>query len=171
MTATAPHAEASRPPRPLIKLFWKVHRAMYRVTGGRFGLQLPETGAKFGMLRIRTVGRRSGKTRETMLGYYPDGDNLVTLAMNGWGKADPAWWLNLQANPVATVDLADGPRSVRARAADGAERERLWATFRDYPGWGADIAALASMRPRETAIVVFEPADPTQNAGKAGLAE
>ena len=155
MTATI--EQVKQPPRPLIKLFWKIHRAMYRITGGRFGLQRPETGAKFGMLRIRTTGRRSGKTRETMLGYYPDGDNLVTLAMNGWGTADPAWWLNLQANPVATVDLADGARSVRARAAEGAERERLWMTFRDYPGWGADIAALAATRPNETAVVVFEP--------------
>ena len=127
------------------------------ITGGRFGLQRPESGAKFGMLRIRTLGRRSGKTRETMLGYYPDGDNLVTLAMNGWGTADPAWWLNLQANPVATVDLADGPRSVRARAAEGAERDRLWATFRDYPGWGNDIGALAAARPHQTAVVVLEP--------------
>jgi deazaflavin-dependent oxidoreductase (nitroreductase family) len=157
MTATTPQEAAPLPPRPLVKLFWKAHRAMYRITGGRFGLQRPETGAKFGMLRIRTVGRRSGKTRETMLGYYPDGDSLVTLAMNGWGTADPAWWLNLQANPIATVDLADGSRSVRARAAEGAERERLWATFRDYPGWGTDIAALAATRPNQTAVVVLEP--------------
>lgn len=171
MTATTSQAKVSRPPRPLIKAFWKVHRAMYRITRGRFGLQLPESGARFGMLRIQTVGRRSGKSRETMLGYFPDGHNLVTLAMNGWGKADPAWWLNLQANPVAKVDLAEGPRTVRARAAEGAERERLWATFREYPGWGTDIAALANGRPRETAIVVFEPATPTSETGKAGLAQ
>ena len=157
MTATTQQETTPLPPRPLVKLFWKGHRAMVRITGGRFGLQRPETGVKFGMLRIRTVGRRSGKTRETMLGYFPDGDNLVTLAMNGWGTADPAWWLNLQANPVATVDLVDGTRSVRARAAEGAERERLWATFRDYPGWGTDIAALAATRPHRTAVVVLEP--------------
>jgi deazaflavin-dependent oxidoreductase (nitroreductase family) len=156
MTAARQQAPAL-PPRPAIQLFWKVHRAMYRLTGGRFGLQRPETGAKFGMLRIHTVGRRSGKARVTMLGYYEDGPNLVTLAMNGWGKADPAWWLNLRADPRATVDLPDGPRRVRARAADGAERERLWETFRQYPGWGDDIGALAANRPGETAVVVFEP--------------
>jgi hypothetical protein len=81
----------------------------------------------------------------------------VTLAMNGWGKAEPAWWLNLQANPTATVELPDGKREVRARSASGTERERLWAAFDDYPGWGADIDALAAHRPGETAIVVFEP--------------
>jgi hypothetical protein len=79
--------------------------------------------------------------------------------MNGWGKADPAWWLNLQANPTATVELPGGRREVRARAANGAERERLWATFRDYPGWGADLGALAAHRPGETAVVVLEPTE------------
>ncbi len=34
--------------------------------------------------------------------------------MNGWADGEPAWWLNLQAHPVASVDLADGSRSVRA---------------------------------------------------------
>lgn len=145
-------------PRLFLQTFWTLHRAMVRVTGGRIGLQRPERGAHFGMLRIHTVGRRSGKNRITMLGYYADGANLVTLAMNGWGKAEPAWWLNLQADPAAAVELPDGPRQVRARAATGEERERLWATFQDYPGWGSDVGALAAHRPGETAIVVFEPA-------------
>ena len=100
------------------------------------------------MLRLHTVGRRSGHSRVAIVGYFEDGPNLVTLAMNGWGKAEPAWWLNLQANPAATVDLADGSREVRARAASGAERERLWATFDDYPGWGSDLGALAAASAR-----------------------
>ena len=156
MTATTPQ-QVKLPPRPLIRTVWRLHRAAYRLTGGRFGLQRPERGAKFGMLRLHTVGRRSGHKRMTMIGYYEDGPNLVTLAMNGWGPAEPAWWLNLQANPDATVDLPDGSRGVRARAASGEERERLWATFREYPGWGADIGALAARRPGQTAIVVLEP--------------
>jgi F420H(2)-dependent quinone reductase len=146
-------------PRLFLQMFWSLHRAMYRITGGRIGLQRPERGAKFGMLRVHTVGRRSGKERITMLGYFEDGANLVTLAMNGWGKAEPAWWLNLKANSAATVELPDERRDVRARAATGAERDRLWATFQDYPGWGADLGALAAHRPGETAVVVFEPAE------------
>lgn len=156
---TAPHAEAaSAPPRALIKIFWFLHRNAYRISGGRFGVTRAQAGARFGMMRIETIGRRSGQRRMTMIGYYPDGENLVTLAMNGWADAEPAWWLNLQARPEATVDLPDGARRVRARAATGAERERLWATFRDYPGWGDDIDALAARRGRETAVVVFAPA-------------
>ncbi len=60
-----------------------------------------------------------------ILGYYVDGASLVTLAMNGWGEAEPAWWLNLQAQPVARVRLADGTREVVAHAATGMERARL----------------------------------------------
>jgi hypothetical protein len=103
----------------------------------------------------------------TMLGYYPDGENLVTMAMNGWADADPAWWLNLRAQPDATVVLPDGPRDVRGRAATGAERERLWARFRDFPGWGDDIDALSARRTFETAVVVFEPRHPVQPGGAA----
>jgi deazaflavin-dependent oxidoreductase (nitroreductase family) len=145
------------PPRVLVRMFWKVHRAMYRLTGGRFGKSRPRHGVRFGMLKLTTVGRQSGRPRMTMLGYYEDGPNVVTLAMNGWAEPDPAWWLNLQARPETTVDLPDGPRQVRARAATGAERERLWTRFRDYPGWGDDIDAFAARRSREVAVVVLEP--------------
>ncbi len=145
------------PPRAFLRTAWMLHRTLYRVSGGRIGLSQPEAGAKFGMMRLRTLGRRSGEARAAIIGYYEDGPNLVTLAMNGWGRAEPAWWLNLQANPDATVDLADGPRAVRARAATGEEAERLWAKVRDYPGWGADIDAAAAHRSTPTAVVVFEP--------------
>ena len=91
-----------------------------------------------------------------MVGYFPDGPNLVTLAMNGWGEAEPAWWLNLRARPEATVDLPDGQRDVRAREAVGAERDRLSAGFRDFPGWG-DVETLAGHRSRTTAVVILEP--------------
>jgi F420H(2)-dependent quinone reductase len=155
---TATQQEQVKPvARPLLKTFWTLHRAAYRITGGRLGLQQPERGAKFGMLRLHTVGRRSGQARIAMVGYFEDGPNLVTLAMNGWGKAEPAWWLNLQATPTATVELPGGSREVVARAAFVTERERLWATFDEFPGWGSDLSALAAHRPTETAIVVLEP--------------
>ncbi len=165
MTASA--QAQGRPPRMLVRTFWALHRAAYRATGGRLGLSRPEAGHKFGMLRLSTVGRRSGQARMTMIGFYPDGENLVTLAMNGWADAEPAWWLNLQAHPETTVDLPDGRRPVRARAATGAERERLWAKFREFPGWGDDIDALAARRSIETAVVVLEPLHPLGREGAA----
>lgn len=146
------------PPRAVIKAAWVLHRTAHRLTGGRFGLSQPREGAKFGMLRLDTIGRRTGSTRTAIVGYYEDGPNLVTLAMNGWGEAEPAWWLNLQSNPEALVRLPDGSRAVRrARAAEGDERERLWARFQDFPGWGEDVGALAARRTRPTAVVVLEP--------------
>jgi len=144
-------------PRPFVRIAWVLHRALYRVTGGRIGLSRPKAGGRFGMMRLATLGRRSGQPRVAIIGYFEDGPNLVTLAMNGWADTEPAWWLNLQARPDTTVDLPDGSRAVRARAAAGAERERLWASFRDYPGWGDDLDALAARRSTERAVVVLEP--------------
>lgn len=157
MTAETVRSDVRTPPRALIQFFWKGHRFLHRVTGGRFGLSNPEAGKGMGMLRITTTGRRSGKRRETILGYYEDGANLVTLAMNGWGETDPAWWLNLQANPAAVVNLPTGRRAVRARAAVGAERDRLWATFSSYHGWGEDLEGLSARRSVPTTVVVLEP--------------
>jgi deazaflavin-dependent oxidoreductase (nitroreductase family) len=105
-------------------------------------------------MRLTTVGRHSGKERNAILGYYEDGPNLVTLAMNGWAKPEPAWWLNLQARPDATVVLADGKREVLAHAATGAERDRLWARWGEF---GDDYEAYARLRPSGTAVVVLEP--------------
>jgi deazaflavin-dependent oxidoreductase (nitroreductase family) len=144
------------PPRWFIRVAWVVHRAIYRLTGGRRGLRVPTPG-RFGMMHLATVGRRSGRERAVILGYYEDGPNLVTLAMNGWGKGEPAWWLNLRAHADAHVALKDGLRPVRARAAEGAERQRLWDGFRAYAGTGLDIDAYAGLRPTETVVVVLEP--------------
>jgi deazaflavin-dependent oxidoreductase (nitroreductase family) len=106
------------------------------------------------MLRIHTTGRRTGAERIAILGYFEDGPNLFTLAMNGWGAPEPAWWLNLQANPDATIELPDGPRHVRARAAVGDERARLWSEMeRREPS----LDGYAARRSQETAVVVFEP--------------
>ena len=143
-------------PRLFVRIAWVGHRALYRFSGGRIGLRRPAAGTRFGMMRLATLGRRSGQPRVAIIGYYEDGPNLVTLAMNGWAEAEPAWWLNLQAQPDTMVELADGPRAVRACAATGAERERLWGRFRDFPGWGADLEALAAGRTKETAVVVLE---------------
>src|SRR5918997_840591 len=117
---TADRAQTLRlPPRWFIRTAWVLHRASYALTGGRFGLWRPEAGGKFGTMRLTTLGRRSGRPRVATLGYYEDGPNLVTLAMNGWAAPEPAWWLNLQAHPATMVELKGESRPVRGRAADG----------------------------------------------------
>jgi len=137
------------PPNWFIRAAWLVHRAIYRLTGGRRGLWKAKP-QRWGTLRLRSTGRKSGRERIAILGYYEDGPNLVTLAMNGWMAPEPAWWLNLQANPDAVVELKDGPRPIRARAAHGEERDRIWAMF-------GEAKKYAARRPTETAVVVLEP--------------
>jgi len=74
--------------------------------------------------------------------------------MNGWASGEPAWWLNLQAHPDASVDLSDGSRAVHARAAAGDERARLWAML---SGGEANLDGYAALRSSETAVVILEP--------------
>ncbi|MEM9608348.1 MAG: nitroreductase/quinone reductase family protein [Actinomycetota bacterium] len=141
------------PPRWFIRAAWRTHRAILRLSGGRLGLRRPKAGG-WGTLRLTTVGRRTGQERSVIVGYFEDGSDLVTMAMNGWGEAEPAWWLNLQANPDAEVRLVDGERPVTGRTADGEERERLWARWAQID---RNLDAYAARRPAETAVVVLEP--------------
>jgi hypothetical protein len=77
-----------------------------------------------------------------IIAYLEDGPNLIAMAMNGWADGEPAWWLNLQAHPDAIVDLGDGRRTVRARAAEGmngrgcgpggANSTRSWTAMRRF---------------------------------------
>ena len=158
MTIPPPAKSARRaplPPRWVIRVFWVIHRAIYALTRGRLGLR-PQTATQWGMMRLRTTGRSSGKQRHVILGYFADGPDLVTMAMNGWGDAEPAWWLNLQAQPDTTVELTDGQRTVRGRAATPEERPRLWARWADYDG-EETLESWAARRSRETAVVILEP--------------
>ena len=135
-------------------LAWRTHRARLRATGGRRGLWAARA-ERWGAMRLTTIGRHSGEVRSVILGYLDDGPDLVTLAMNGWGAGEPAWWLNLLAHPQARVQLSDGAREVVAHAATGAERDRLWDRWRSVAD---NLDAYARRRPTETAVVVLTPA-------------
>ena len=141
------------PPRWFVRLAWYTHRGVYRVTGGRVGLWRAKAN-RWGTLRLTTIGRRTGRERAVIIGYFEDGPNLISMAMNGWADGEPAWWLNLQAHPDAEVVLADGPRLVRAHAAQGDERSRLWARWREID---EGLDGFAALRSSETAVVVLEP--------------
>ena len=149
------------PPRWFVSLAWRVHRGLYRVTGGHVGLWAPRR-EKWGTMRLTTTGRRTGEPRSVILGSLQDGPNWVTLAMNGWGAPEPAWWLNLQAHPEATARVADRTCRVEAHAAAGDERERLWARWREVD---EKLDAFAALRPTETAVVVLEPRAATAPPG------
>lgn len=150
---TESRRRAPLPPRWFIRAAWVAHRAIYSVTGGRRGLRSP-TAERWGMMRLRTVGRRTGEERIAILAYLEDGSNLVTHAMNGWADPEPAWWLNLLAHPDARVDLVDGSRVVRGRAAIDDERRRLWARWAVH---NKNLDAYAALRSRQTQVVILEP--------------
>jgi hypothetical protein len=95
-----------------------------------------------------------------MIGYYLDGDDVVTMAMNGWGAAEPAWWLNLQANPQASLVLPEGRVDVVGRAANDDEREPLWQRWRELD---RELDGYAARRPSETAVVILTPSTRRQS--------
>lgn len=142
------------PPRWFVRLAWRTHRGLYKITGGRKGLGAPKPG-KWGTLRLTATGRKSGEPRSVMLGYFVDGTDYVTMAMNGWSDGQPQWWLNLLADPEATVETSDGEVFVRARAAEGAERERLWSMWQEIDN---DLDQYAERR-SVTDVVIFERTD------------
>jgi len=144
------------PPRWIIRAAWKIHKALYRWSGGRFGLRSPRSD-RYGLAYLTTTGRRSGVERSVMIGYFEDDDAVVTMAMNGWGAPEPAWWLNLQAQPDARLALAGGTTcSVVGRVAVGDERDRLWERWQQLD---KGLDGFAARRPTETAVVVLDRRD------------
>ena len=148
-----PKKRAWLPPRWFVRLAWSTHRSLYRFSGGRVGLRRAKANS-YGMMHLTTTGRRTGQERSVILGYFDDGPNLVTMAMNGWADGEPAWWLNLQAHPEVSVDLVDGRRTVSGRAAEGEERSRLWSRWREID---TNLDGYAALRSAETAVVILEP--------------
>ena len=154
--------EATKPPKAppgwFVHVAWRIHRALYKLSGGRF-LWTPASKRGWGAMRLTTTGRRSGKERHVIVGYIDDGPNLVVVVMNGWQEGQPAWWLNLEANPDCVVRLSGEPaRPMRAHRAQGEEHDRLWAAWRVVE---PDLDGYAALRSTESPVVVFEPRDAT----------
>ena len=111
---------------PMIPSFSKVrvamHRLCYQLTGGAIG------GESLGVpiLLLTTTGRKTGKSRTTPVLYMTHGENIVVVASNGGRPRHPLWWLNLQKNPEAEVQVRREKRRVKAEEASGKERARLW---------------------------------------------
>jgi deazaflavin-dependent oxidoreductase (nitroreductase family) len=74
------------------------------------------------LLLLTTTGSRTGLPRVTPLNYTLDGDRIVVIASKGGAPRHPAWYTNLVANPVVTIEL--GPDTFRARATTALEPER-----------------------------------------------
>lgn len=124
----------------------------FRANGGKVGGNFE--GAP--MLLLRHVGARSGVERVNPLVYQPDGDNLAIFASKAGAPTNPDWFHNLVANPDTTVEVGDGTRAVRARVAEGEERERIWSRQKELMPGFADYEQSTD---RQIPVVVLEPRD------------
>ena len=129
-----------------------MHRFVYLRTGGRIGGRLP--GRKRFLL-LTTVGRRTGRQRTQPLLYVPDRDRFIVVGSNAGDDRPPAWWLNLQAQPAAEVQVDRAHHRVRARSAQGEELAALWKELERSYSYYADYRRRTT---REIPIVVLEPA-------------
>lgn len=130
---------------------WRLHGWLYRATGGRIGGRM----MGFPVLLLTTKGRKSGELRTTALMYMPDGSASVVIASNAGEPRDPAWWLNLRADPRATIQRGSALEPVRAREAAGEQRARLWSN------WTAKDPSYLTYQERtrrQIPVVVLEPA-------------
>jgi deazaflavin-dependent oxidoreductase (nitroreductase family) len=134
-----------------VELFWTIHRWLYRVTRGRLGGRL----INMPVLLLTTTGRRSGKPRTRALTYLPQGDGAVVIASFLGEPRHPDWWLNLRADPRATVQRGGTVTVMRAREAEGEERTRLW---RELLERAPDYAEYQTRTTRRIPVVVLEPA-------------
>lgn len=115
------------------RLFGRIHTALYKTLGGRF---VGSVGLGRKVLLLSTTGRRSGAERTTPLVYMPYGKDLIVYPSNGGKESQPAWWLNLQSDPLARVQLGKEQSQVRARQATETEYNAIWPAAEQYnPHW------------------------------------
>ena len=133
----------------LIKLSWQMHLKIYLWSKGRIGNRM----RGLPILVLTTKGRKSGLTRQNALMYLPYGKDFVVIASNLGDENHPAWWINLKAEPTASVQIADSYYVIHAREADGDEREKLWQAIAEK---NADYEQYRTWTSRRIPVVILE---------------
>ena len=127
-----------------------MHRFCYQLTGGAIG----GGSARMPILLLTTTGRKTGRPRTTPLLYVTDGENIVVVASNAGRPRHPHWWLNLEKNPEAELQVRNKKRRVKAEEASGEERERLWRLLVEmYP----EYEEFQKTANREIPVVILRP--------------
>jgi deazaflavin-dependent oxidoreductase (nitroreductase family) len=78
------------------------------------------------MVLLTSTGAKSGQPRVSPLMAQLSGDDIVIFASKGGAPTHPDWYFNLRANPEATLEYGTDTFPVKARVAEGDEREDLW---------------------------------------------
>jgi len=102
------------------------------------------------VMLLTTTGARTGLERTVVIGYRRADDLFVAIASNNGAPSDPKWLRNLLADPKATIEVGPEKLEVRARVAEGAERERLGAVV-EY------LDRQQKLTGREIPVVALEP--------------
>jgi deazaflavin-dependent oxidoreductase (nitroreductase family) len=106
------------------------------------------------ILLLHHTGAKSGKVRVNPLAYQASGNRLVVFASKGGAPTNPDWFHNLKANPRATVEVGTETRDVRARVAEGEEREKIWSRQKEImPGF----AGYETKTTRQIPVIILEP--------------
>lgn len=138
--------------RRLLTALSRAHVGLFRASGRRLGGRI-RSGAP--VLLVTTTGRKSGKQRTTPLLYLEDAGRYVVIASVGGAPKHPAWYLNLLADPAATIEVGRRKLAVSASTASPEERARLWPLavqiYRGYEDYQAKTT-------REIPIVILSPA-------------
>lgn len=127
------------------------HTLVYRLSAGRIGGRLGNAP----VLLLFTLGRKSGRLRITPLCYVRAGERIALIGSNGGTAGDPAWVHNLRARPRALVQIGRQILTVRARVAEGPEREHFW---QQAVALYAGYAAYQRRTDRRIPVIVLEPA-------------
>ncbi len=118
----------------------------------------PVTGYFAGqqLLLLTTTGSRTGKPRTSVVTYTRDGDRIIVVASKSGAPTNPAWFDNLVADPVVTIEMDKRTFRARATVAEGAERQRLWdqhvavhPQFNDYPAKTERVIPVVILEPIE----------------------
>jgi len=133
-----------------LRFVGKLNVPLYRLSRGRV---LGKVG-RAPVLLLTTTGRKSGAARTAPVLYLDDGAGLVVIGSNAGNARPPAWALNLEANPDAEIDVRGARRGVRARIAEGEEREELWRRANDQYGGFDEYRERTARRIR---VFVLEP--------------
>jgi deazaflavin-dependent oxidoreductase (nitroreductase family) len=130
----------------------KLNVPLYRLSGGRVGAKV----GRAPVLLLTTTGRKSGEPRTAPVVYLEDAGRYVVINTNAGNIQVPAWSLNLDADAEAEVEVGRERISVRARPAQGEERERLWRRhIEQYAGFDEYKEELPDDRP--ITVYVLEP--------------
>jgi len=102
--------------------FGVVHKAVYKLSGGRMGARM----GWINVALVETIGRKSGKKRTVPIACYPYQGSIAVSASNSGNDKHPAWYLNMVANPEVSVRLGEEQFKAIAEVVPDNEREALW---------------------------------------------